>query len=581
MLKKQEKDTAKLQEFAALLEGSQNQAPEQRIVKGMVLEVRPDEILVDVGAKSEGVIPATEFADPASVKPGDEVDVLVIQAENDEGTVVLSKKLADEKIKWEAVFQRYQEGSVVKGVVKGKVRGGLLVDVAGVDAFLPGSQIDLTPVHETDAYVGNEYEFKLIKLVPERRNIILSRRELLEEQMAEKRRELLDTLTVGEKRKGRVKNVTDFGAFVDLDGIDGLVHVTDLSWGRVKHPSEVVQPDQEIEVVVLDVDRERARVSLGLKQAQPNPWETIEAKYPVNARLRGKVVSLAPYGAFVELEPGIEGLVHVSEFSWTRKVARASDVLQVGDEVDVAVLSVNKDEQKIALGIRQTEENPWDTVAERYPVGTRVKGKVRNFTGYGAFVQMEDGIDGMIHVSDMSWTRKVNHPSEVLQKGQEVEAVVLEIDTAGQRISLGLKQAQEDPWTTVTSNYAVGQTVKGKVSKIASFGAFVELEGGVDGLVHISQISDKHVEHVKDALQVGQEVEARIVRIDREERRIGLSLRPAGEATPEEEAAAFDLPEEYKGEGSSGLKAGQNIVGLASAFDEAFGGEEWSPDSAK
>ncbi len=577
MLKKQEKNTAERKAFAEMLEQSQNQAPEQRIVKGMVLEVRPGEVLVDVGAKSEGVIPASEFADVASVKPGDEVDVLVIQAENDEGTVVLSKKLADEKIKWEAVFQRYQEGSVVKGVVKGKVRGGLLVDVAGVDAFLPGSQIDLVPVHETDAFVGNEYEFKLIKLVPERRNIILSRRELLEEQQSEKRRALLETLAVGEKRKGRVKNITDFGAFVDLDGIDGLIHITDLSWGRVKHPSEVVQPDQEIEVVILDVDRERGRVSLGLKQAQPNPWETIEAKYPVNARLRGKVVSLAPYGAFVELEPGIEGLVHVSEFSWTRHVSRPSDMLQVGDEVDVMVLSVNKDDQKIALGIRQTEENPWDTVAERFPVGTRVKGKVRNFTSYGAFVQMEDGIDGMIHVSDMSWTRKVNHPTEVLQKGQEVEAVVLEIDSANQRISLGLKQAQEDPWTTVTSHYAVGQTVKGKVSKIASFGAFVELEGGVDGLVHISQISDQHVEHVKDALKVGQEVEARIVRIDRDERRIGLSLRPAGEATPEEEAAAFDLPEEYKGEGS--LKAGQNIVGLASAFDQAFGGEEWSPDS--
>ena len=580
MLKKQEKNVAERQAFEELLAQSQNQAPEQRIVKGMVLEVRPTEVLVDVGAKSEGIIPASEFEDVAAVKPGDEVDVLVIQSENEEGTVVLSKKLADEKIKWEAVFQRYQEGSVLKGVVKKAVRGGLLVDVAGVDAFLPGSQIDLVPVHETDPYIGNEYEFKLIKLVPERRNIILSRRELLEEQQTEKRRELLETLAVGERRKGRVKNITDFGAFVDLDGIDGLIHITDLSWGRVKHPSEVVHPDQEIEVVILDVDRDRGRVSLGLKQAQPNPWETIEAKYPVNARLRGKVMSLVPYGAFVELEPGIEGLVHVSEFSWTRKVARASDVLQVGEEVDVVVLSVNKEEQKIALGIRQTEENPWDTVADRFPVGTRVKGKVRNFTSYGAFVQLEDGIDGMIHVSDMSWTRKVNHPTEVLQKGQEVEAVVLEIDTAGQRISLGLKQAQEDPWTTITSHYAVGQTVKGKVSKIASFGAFVELEGGVDGLVHISQISDQRIEHVKDALKVGQEVEARIVRIDREERRIGLSLRPAGEATPEEEAAAFDLPEEYKGEGPAGLKAGQNIVGLASAFDQAFGGEEWSPDSS-
>ena len=573
MLKKTEKNTEKLQEFKSILDENPGQALENRIYKGMVLEVRPTEVLVDVGGKSEGAIPASEFDDISAVKAGDEVDVLVIQSENDDGMVVLSKKLADAKIKWEAVFQRYQEGSIVKGLVKSKVRGGLLVDVDGVEAFLPGSQIDVMPVHETDAFVGNEYEFKLIKLVPERHNIILSRRELLEAQLAEKRRELLDTLVVGERRKGKVKNITDFGVFVDLDGIDGLLHITDLSWGRVRHPSDVVQPEQELEVVVLDVDRERGRVSLGLKQAQDNPWDAIEVRYPVNSRLRGKVVNLVPYGAFVELEPGIEGLVHVSEFSWTRKIARPGDMLKVGDEVDVVVLSIDKENQKIALGIRQTEENPWDSVAERYPVGTRVKGKVRNFTSYGAFVQLEDGIDGMIHVSDMSWTRKINHPTEVLQKGDEVEAVVLEVDSANQRISLGLKQAQEDPWTTITSHYAVGQKVKGKVSKIASFGAFVELEGGVDGLVHISQISEERVEKVKDALHIGQEVEARIVRIDRDERRIGLSLREKNEGE-----ADFPMPEEYKG-GEQALKAGQNIVGLASAFDQAFGGEEWTPEA--
>ena len=363
MLKKTEKNTEKRQELKALLDENPGQALENRIYKGMVLEVRPTEVLVDVGGKSEGAIPASEFGDISTVKAGDEVDVLVIQSENDDGMVVLSKKLADAKIKWEAVFQRYQEGSVVKGLVKSKVRGGLIVDVDGVEAFLPGSQIDVVPVHETDAFVGNEYEFKLIKLVPERHNIILSRRELLEAQLAEKRRELLDTLVVGERRKGKVKNITDFGVFVDLDGIDGLLHITDLSWGRVRHPSDVVQPDQELEVVVLDVDRERGRVSLGLKQAQENPWDAIEVRYPVNSRLRGKVVNLVPYGAFVELEPGIEGLVHVSEFSWTRHVARASDMLKVGDEVDVVVLSIDKENQKIGLGIRQTEENPWDSVA--------------------------------------------------------------------------------------------------------------------------------------------------------------------------------------------------------------------------
>ena len=572
------KDPAKLKAMDELLDESLGQAQENRIVKGMVLEVRENEVLVDVGGKSEGVIPANEFTDISQVKTGDELDVLIIQSENDEGMVVLSKKLADEKIKWEAVYQRYQEGSVVKGTVEAKVRGGMTVDVDGVKAFLPGSQIDITPVHDPDAYVGQTLDFKLIKIVPERHNIIVSRRELLEEQLAVKRRELLDSLKVGERRVGKVKNITDFGVFVDLDGIDGLLHITDLSWGRVRHPTDVVQQGQELEVVVLDIDRERARVSLGLKQAQPNPWDTIDAKYPVNSRLRGKVVNLVAYGAFVELEPGIEGLVHVSEFSWTRHVARASDMLKVGDEVDVVVLSVDKETQKIALGIRQTEENPWDSVAERYPVGTRVKGKIRNFTSYGAFVQLEDGIDGMIHVSDMSWTRKINHPTELLQKGQEVEAVVLEVDSENQRISLGLKQAQEDPWSSIASTFQVGQKVKGTVSKIASFGAFVELAGGVDGLVHISQISDERVERVKDALKIGQEVEARIVRIDRDERRIGLSLREANEGDNED----FKVPEEYAAREAAGsLKAGQNIVGLASAFDQAFaaGGEEWSPDS--
>lgn len=558
-----------------LLNATLQQAEENRIIKGMILEVRPTEVLIDVGGKSEGSVPANEFEDIASVKVGQEVDVLVLQAENEDGMVVLSKKMADEKIRWEAVLERYSEGCTVNGTVKSKVRGGLLIDVDGVEAFLPGSQIDVSPVHSTDDYLGQQYEFKLIKISNDRRNIILSRRELIEERQSDKRRELLATLEVGQRRIGKVKNITDFGVFVDLDGIDGLLHITDLTWGRVKHPADLVKVGQELNVIILEIDRDRERISLGLKQAQANPWDDIEARYPVNSRLRGKVVNLVAYGAFVELEDGIEGLVHVSEFSWTRRVARASDVLNVGDEVDVVVLGVNKEDQKIALGIRQTEENPWDTVQDRYPVGTRVKGKVRNFTSYGAFIQLEDGIDGMIHVSDMSWTRKINHPTELLQKGQEVEAVVLEVDSDNQRISLGLKQASEDPWSNITARYAVGQMVKGKVSKIASFGAFVELEGGVDGLVHISQISDDHVDRVKDALKVGQEVEARIVRIDRDERRIGLSLKAQGG-----EDEDFEIPAEYAAE--QGLRADQNIVGLASAFDEAFSTtEEWTPGEKK
>ncbi len=565
-------DDARREEMLSLLDEALKQVEENTIVKGTVLEVRDNEVLVDVGGKSEGVVPASEFEDIEAIKPGDQVDVLIEKTEDENGMVVLSKRRADEKLRWDSVLERYAEGSVVKGTIQSRVRGGLIVDVEGVEAFLPGSQIDVTPVHNTDPFMGQDYEFKLIKISHDRRNIILSRRELIEERMAHLRRDLLETLEKGQRRSGRVKNITDFGVFVDLNGLDGLLHITDMSWGRVKHPSEVVQVGQELDVLILDVDRDRERVSLGLKQTQPNPWDDIENRYPPNSRLRGKVVNLVPYGAFVELEEGIEGLVHVSEFSWTRRVSRASDMLSIGDEVDVVVLSVNTEEQKIALGIRQTEENPWDTVQDRYPVGTRIKGKVRNFTSYGAFVQLEDGIDGMIHVSDMSWTRKINHPTELLQKGQDVEAVVLEVDSGNQRISLGLKQAQDDPWNTIASRYAVGQMVKGTVSKIASFGAFVELEGGVDGLVHISQISDGHVDRVKDALKPGQEVEARIVRIDRDERRIGLSLKDSGG-----EDVDFELPEEYKGDAS--LRVGQNIVGLASAFDEAFasGGEEWNP----
>jgi len=557
--------------LAAMYEETIKDFTEGSIVQGQVLEVHSNEVLIDIGYKSEGVVPANEFEDISLVKPGDKFEVLLDQIENEDGMVVLSKFKADQKLRWERVLSSYKEGSVVEGIVRSRVRGGLIVDVSGVEAFLPGSQIDVMPVHNTDAMVGVKYEFKIIKISPERRNIILSRRELIEERMRSKRKELLSTIQIGQRRRGKIKNITDFGVFVDLDGLDGLLHITDMSWGRIKHPTEMVQSGQEIEVLILDVDQERERVSLGLKQIQSNPWDEIESKYPVGSRLRGKVVNLVPYGAFVEIERGVEGLVHVSEMSWTRRVAKAADVVTVGQDVDVVVLSINKEEQKIALGMRQTEENPWDTVQARYPVGSRVKGTVRNFTSYGAFVELEDGIDGMIHVSDMSWTRKINHPSEVLQKGQEVEAVVLELDAQSNRISLGLKQASDDPWNTIAARYNVGQIVKGKVTKVASFGAFVELEEGIDGLVHISQISDEHVEKVKDKLAIGQDVEARIVKIDRAERRIGLSIKAA--SMPDEEFA------KQKETLLQGLKPGEDMVTLAGAFDEAMGlsGEEWRP----
>jgi len=563
-------------EMAKMYEETLKDFTEGSIVSGKVLEVRSNEVLVDIGYKSEGTIPIGEFEDAAQVAPGDVLDVLLAEMEDDDGMVILSKEKADQKLRWERVLSQYEEGSIIEGVIKNRVRGGLIVDVDGVDAFLPGSQIDVMPVYNTDPYVGKRFEFKLLKISPERQNIILSRRELIEERLKKKRRELLTTIEAGQLRKGAVKNITDFGVFVDLDGMDGLLHITDMSWGRIKHPSEMVSVGQEIEVMILDVDRDRERVSLGLKQKSRNPWEDIGAKFPVGSRLRGRVVNLAPYGAFVELEEGVEGLVHVSEISWTKRVARASDVLAVGDEVDVVVLNVNKEEQKIALGIRQTEANPWDTVQARYPVGSPVQGVVRNFTSYGAFVELEDGIDGMIHVSDMSWTRKVNHPSEVLEKAEKVQAVVLEVDPQNKRISLGLKQAQDDPWNTISQRYEVGQIVKGVVSKIASFGAFVEIEEGIDGLVHISQLSDDHVEKVRDVLDVGKEVEARIVRIDRAERRIGLSVKAVSMADDEFERQRDDIAE--------GLKPGEHMVDLAGAFDEALGlggGEEWRPGQTR
>ncbi len=560
--------------------GQESKFKNGSIVQGTVSAIKGDDVYVDIGYKSSGAIPRSEFGEE-EVKVGDQVTVMLVQLENDKtGMVDLSKRRADDKIRWEKILERYTEGCVVHGTVKSAVRGGLLIKIDDVEAFLPGSQVDVNPVKDLEPYVGQSYDFKVIKISNERRNLIVSRRELIEGQMAEKRQELLDNLHEGDVRHGRVKNITDFGAFIDLDGLDGLLHITDMSWGRVKHPNELLVVGQELDVVVLGVDRARERVSLGLKQTQENPWNTILDRFPVGSRVSGKVVNLAAYGAFVEIAPGIEGLVHVSEFSWTKRVARPSDMLSVGDEVQVVVLSVDVENQKIALGIRQTQENPWDTIQERYPVGSKVHGRVRNFTQYGAFVELEEGIDGMIHVSDMSWTRKINHPSECLQKGQEVDAVVLDINAKEQRISLGLKQAQVDPWTNIAAKYEVGSVVKGKVSKIASFGAFIALEDNVDGLVHISQISNERVEKVRDVLSIGQEVEARVVKVDRAERRIGLSIRAMSMTEDEVKALEADSTED---ESTTGLKssASDNLGGLSAAFDNAFANVEWQPGENK
>ena len=561
--------------MAAKYEETLKNFTEGSIVQGRILALLPNDVLVDIGYKSEGLIPLIEFKDPKAITIGDPLEVLLVKLEDEDGTVILSHQRAEEQRNWDRVLANYVEGGVITGRVKSRVKGGMIVDV-GVDAFLPGSQVDVVPGRFSNDNFDQALEFKIIKINRERRNIVVSRRELLEDRRRDMKKTLLTDIQIGQSRKGMVKNITDFGAFVDLNGMDGLLHITDMSWGRINHPSEVVKVGQEIEVMILDIDREKERISLGLKQRMPNPWDDIERKYPVGTRIHGRVVNLVPYGAFVELEEGVEGMVHVSEISWTRRIAKASDVLAAGQMVDAVVLNVNKTEQKISLGIRQTEANPWQRVQEKYPIGTRVSGKVRNFTSYGAFVELEEGIDGMIHVSDMSWTRKVNHPSEVLKKGDAVEAVILEVDAANQRISLGLKQAQEDPWTTIAGRYKVGQMVKGKVTKLASFGAFVEIEEGIDGLVHISQISDERVQKVKDALQPGQEVEARVIKIDPVERRIGLSIK-AAKLKDEEFVVSEDMLE--------GLRPGEDLVDLAGAFDEAMGAaaqqEEWHPGQKK
>lgn len=530
-----------------------------QIVKGTVIEIRPKEVLVDIGYKSEGTVQGNEFDDMSTVKVGDEIDVLIEKLENKDGMVVLSKEKAEFKKNWDKILTICNEGGTINGKVKAVVKGGLLVNI-GVEAFLPASQIDITPPKNLNIYVGNSYEFKVVKINQERQNIVLSRRELIEQERNDKRAKLLTEMMPGDIRKGTVKNITDFGAFIDLNGLDGLLHITDMSWGRIGHPSEILKVGQDLDVVVLDVNREKERVSLGLKQKLANPWDQIEIKYPIGAKVKGKVVNLVPYGAFVELEPGVEGLVHVTELSWTKRIAKPSDVLKPEQEIEAVVLGINREEQKISLGVRQLETNPWDRASEKYPPGSKVKGKIRNLTSYGAFVELEDGLDGMIHVSDISWTRKINHPSEVLKKGDEVEAVVLEIDKANQRISLGLKQLAEDPWANIDKYYKVGDLVSGKVTKLASFGAFVGLQHDIDGLVHISQVSEDRVDKIKNVLKVDQDVTARVIKIDKGERRIGLSIK-----------AANYSPEQLKAEQAvlDSLKPGEDLVALQHAFDQA------------
>ncbi|MFT3787524.1 MAG: 30S ribosomal protein S1 [Tepidisphaeraceae bacterium] len=504
------------------------------IVKGRISGNAGDDFIVELGLKSEGVLDRGEFDDPDSVKVGDEVSVLLEDTELDSGLVKISKRKADRIINWESIMTTKKEGDAVAGKVSKKIKGGLLVDI-GVPVFLPASQVDIRRPGEISDWIGRTIDAVILKIDEERRNIVISRRKLIEQQREEMKKKTMQALAIGSIVKGTVKNIADFGAFIDLGGIDGLLHITDMSWGRINHPSELVKIDQEIEVKVLAVDQEKEKIALGLKQKDASPWENIETKYPVGSVHQGEVVNIMSYGAFIKLEPGVEGLVHISEMSWTKRINHPSEIVSQGQVVQVKVLEIKKDKQEISLGMKQVEENPWDRVAEKYPPGSVIKGKVRNIANYGAFVEIEEGVDGLLHVSDLSWTKKVGHPSELLKKGDEVEAVVLSVDQEKQRIALGLKQMQEDPWIhAIPEAYRPGMVVKGKVTKIANFGVFVELEEGLEGLLHVSEISDQKVEKPEDVIKVGQELEVKILRVDSEERKIGLSLKRAQWAQEEE-----------------------------------------------
>ena len=536
---------------------------EGSVISGTIMEIRPTEVVIDFGGKAEGTIPAHEFLDLGDLEIGSDLEVFLERLEDRDGNPQLSFDKAEQKKNWEKIVNTCEEGSVITGRVRSKVKGGLVVNI-GVDAFLPSSQVDIQAPKNLDQFVGQTFDFKVVKINRERKNIVVSRRELIEERRQDKKREILSKIIPGETRRGMVKNITDYGAFIDLDGLDGLLHITDMSWGRVSHPSEMVKTGEEITVCIIDIDTNRERVSLGLKQLSSNPWDDIEGKFPINAKVRGKVVNLVPYGAFIELEEGVEGLVHVTEMSWTKRITKPGEVLNVGDEVDAVVLGIQKDDQKISLGLRQLDVNPWDMATHNYPPGARVRGKVRNLTSYGAFVELEEGIDGMVHVSDMSWTRKINHPSEMVKKGDEVDAIVVEVDVDNQRISLGMKQLTQDPWEDIDRLYRMGDVIKGKVSRVAGYGAFIQLDHDIDGLVHISQVSEDRIEKIKDYLNEGDEVSARVIKIDKDERRIGLSIKAANydEDALAKEVAAYD-------------EVGEDLTtSLGDLLDEATSAEE-------
>lgn len=528
-------------DMAALYEESFRQFKEGEIIRGTIIQVRDKEVIVDVGFKSEGIIPIEEFSIEKGrpmVKIGDEIEVLLEETENSDGYVVLSKEKADKAKIWEDLAKVYEDDGEIEGRVIERVKGGLAVEI-GVRAFLPGSQIDVRPIHNLESMVKQKIKVKILKLNRMRNNVVVSRRVILEKELEGKRKETLEKIEVGALMKGFVKNITEYGAFIDLGGVDGLLHITDMSWGRISHPSELLMVGDEIEVIILKFDPETKRVSLGLKQKTADPWKDIVEKYPVGEKIMGKVVSLTDYGAFVELEEGVEGLIHVSEMSWTRKIKHPSKVVAVGDKVEAMVLDVNTEKKRLSLGLKQTEPNPWDLIVEKYPVGSTVNGKVRNMTEFGAFIGLDEGIDGLVHISDISWTKKIKHPSEVLKKGEKVQAIVLNIDRDRERLSLGIKQLASDPWETISRKYSVGQDVSGNVVTTTDFGAFIELEDGIEGLIHISELSKGKVSRTDDVIKEGDEITARIIKIDPGERKLALSIKAMEEGMERSEIEGY------------------------------------------
>jgi small subunit ribosomal protein S1 len=511
---------------------SASKAPEEdklffnpgKILVGRIVEITKDHVVVDVGLKSEGIVSISEFSDPTQLILDAQVEVYLDQSEDEKGQIVLSREKAEKQRQWEYILQHCKEGSIVRGKIIRKVKGGLMVDI-GVEAFLPGSQVDNKRIKNLDEYLDKVYEFKILKINTDRKNIVVSRRELLEAERISKKAELLENIKENDIRIGTVKNITDFGVFLDLNGIDGLLHITDMTWKRIRHPSEMVQLGQKLEVMILSVDKEKGRVALGLKQLGSNPWDDIEKKYPPGTHVHGRITNLLPYGAFMEIEPGIEGLIHVSEMSWVKNIADPSEVVSKGQEMDAVVLSVQKSDGKISLGLKQLEHNPWDDIERKYPVGTNVKAEVKSLTNYGAFVELEPGVEGLIHISDLSWIKKVSHPSEMLKKGDQVEAIILSIDKDNKKITLGVKQLSENPWENIERTMPVGSVVQGKISKITAFGAFVELPNGIEGLIHVTELSDQPFGKIEDVVARGDEVSAKVLKVDPEHKKIALSIK--------------------------------------------------------